>query len=169
MCNSSFKNKSVGKIKLEFDGVIHEFKSFNSPFVCENCELDSECKIIIDGFSEEQIDFQKLKKHEREFKYESVNFYGESYTMDIIVFEIRMINSYAFTVLITRESPFSEIHMDFHEITSATVMTPKFIHQKILECVVCSVREVDIFQKVLKLKRGDNETNKGLHLNFYYV
>jgi len=163
---NNLKNTNVGKLRIEYEGEVHEFNSFNSPFVCENCENDPNCKIVIDGFSEEPIDLQTIKKHQREFKYESVYFYGEAYTMDILVFEIRIVNSYAFTILLSRESPFSEIHMDFHEITSPTVMTPKFIHQKILESIVCSAREVEIFQKVLKLKRPDKDKNKGLHLNF---
>ena len=75
--------------------------------------------------------------------------------MDILVIEIRLINAYAFTVLVSRESPFSEIHLDFHEITSSSTLTPKYIHQKILETLVVSAKEIDSFQKILKHKRSD--------------
>lgn len=164
--SNNLKNTNVGKLRIEYEGEIHEFDSLNSPFVCENCQNDPKCKTIIDGFSEEPIDLQNMTKNERVFKYESVYFYGEAYTMDILVFEIRIVNSYAFTILLSRESPFSEIHMDFHEITSPTVITPKFIHQKILESIVCSAKEVEIFQKVLKLKRIDKGKNNHFYLNF---
>ncbi len=165
MSDKKSKNINVERLTLQYDNQIHEFRSYNSPFVCKACSYDDDCTLVLDGYSEEPIEFSHLNKFEKQYKYESLNFYGEGYVMDILVIEIRLINAYAFTVLVSRESPFSEIHLDFHEITSSSTLTPKYIHKKILETVVISAKEIESFQKILKLKRGDvQDTNKGLNL-----
>lgn len=160
------KNTNVERLTLQYDNQVHEFRAYNSPFVCKTCSYDKDCTLVLDGYSEESIEFSNLNRFEKQYKYESLNFYGEGYTMDILVIEVRLINAYAFTVLISRESPFCEIHLDFHEITSSSTLTPKYIHRKILETVVISAKEIDSFQKILKQKRTDvKETNKGLSLD----
>lgn len=166
MSNKKSKNTNVERLTLQYDNQNHEFRAYNSPFVCKTCSYDKDCALVLDGFSEEPIEFSHLNRFEKQYKYESLNFYGEGYTMDILAIEVRLINAYAFTVLISRESPFSEIHLDFHEITSSSTLTPKYIHRKILETVVISAKEIDSFQKILKQKRTDvKETNKGLSLD----
>ena len=164
MSDKKSKNTNVERLSLQYDGEIHRFRAFNSPFVCKTCSYDDNCNLVLDGYSEEPIEFSQLNKYEKQYKYESLNFYGEGYTMDILAIEVRLINAYAFTVLVSRESPFSEIHLDFHEITSSSTLTPKYIHQKILETLVISAKEIDSFQKILKHKRSDiSDTNRGLN------
>jgi len=164
MSDKKSKNTNVERLTLQYDGDNHKFRAFNSPFVCKTCSYDDKCSLVLDGYSEDPIDFSHLNKFEKQYKYESLSFYGEGYAMDILAIEVRLINAYAFTVLISRESPFSEIHLDFHEITSSSTLTPKYIHRKILETVVISAKEIDSFQKILKHKRSEiSDTNKGLN------
>lgn len=158
MCNSSEKYLNVERLYLKHNEEIHEFKSFSSPFVCRSCPPGTTCSKY-DGASEEPIDISKYNKFERQYKYESINFYGEGYSMDIVTIEVRLVNSYSFTVLISRESPFSEMPLDFHEIISSTPLTPKFIHENLLSKVVASVDNVDAIKRLLDLKRVDEQTN----------
>ena len=115
----------------------------------------------MDGFSDEPIEILNYNKFEKQFKYESTHFYGEGYAMDIISLEIKLINSYAFSILISRESPFTEMPLDFHEITSPSTLTPKYIHTVILEKLEETVKSIDSVQKLLSYKRDEDEPNHG--------
>ena len=159
MNNSSKVN--VRRLYLKHDGVIHEFKTYTSPFVCRVCYHDPNCPIVMDGFSDEPIEILNYNKFEKQFKYESTHFYGEGYAMDIISLEIKLINSYAFSILISRESPFTEMPLDFHEITSPSTLTPKYIHTVILEKFEKTVKDADSIQKLLSYRRDDDEPNHG--------
>ena len=152
---------NVRRLYLKHDNVIHEFKTYTSPFVCKVCYHDPNCPIVIDGFSHEPIEILNYNKFEKQFKYESTHFYGEGYAMDIISVEIKLINSYAFSILISRESPFSEMPLDFHEITSPSTLTPKYIHTVIIEKLEQTVKSVDSVQKLLSYRRDDDEPNHG--------
>jgi len=154
------KQVNVRRIYLKHDGVIHEFKTYTSPFVCKVCYHDPNCPIVIDGFSDEPIEILNFNKFEKQFKYESTHFYGEGYAMDIISIEIKLINSYAFSVLISRESPFTEMPLDFHEVTSPSTITPKYLHTIVLEKLEKTVKSIDSVQKLLSYKRDDEEQNK---------
>ena len=81
--------------------------------------------------------------------------------MDIVTIEVKIVNSYAFTILISRESPFTEMPLDFHEITCSHVLTPKFIHVNLLDRLITSVKNVEPIKKILELKRDDDESNTG--------
>ena len=159
MNNSSKVN--VRRLYLKHDNIIHEFKTYTSPFVCRVCYHDPNCPIVMDGFSDEPIEILNYNKFEKQFKYESTHFYGEGYAMDIISLEIKLINSYAFSILITRESPFTEMPLDFHEITSPSTLTPKYIHTVILEKLEQTVKSIDSVQKLLSYKRDEDEPNHG--------
>ena len=159
MNNSSKVN--VRRLYLKHDNIIHEFKTYTSPFVCRVCYHDPNCPIVMDGFSDEPIEILNYNKFEKQFKYESTHFYGEGYAMDIISIEIKLINSYAFSILITRESPFTEMPLDFHEITSPSTLTPKYIHTVILEKLEQTVKSIDSVQKLLSYKRDEDEPNHG--------
>ena len=159
MTNSSKVN--VRRLYLKHEGVIHEFKTYTSPFVCRVCYHDPNCPIVMDGFSEESIEILSYNKFEKTFKYESTHFYGEGYAMDIISLEIKLINSYAFSILISRESPFTEMPLDFHEITSPSTLTPKYIHTVIIEKLEETVKSVESVRKLLLYKRDDDEVNHG--------
>ena len=152
---------NVRRLYLKHEGVIHEFKTYTSPFVCKVCYHDPNCPIVIDGFSHEPIEILNYNKFEKQFKYESTHFYGEGYAMDIISVEIKLINSYAFSILISRESPFSEMPLDFHEITSPSTLTPKYIHTVIIEKLEKTTKSVDSVQKLLSYRRDDDEPNHG--------
>ena len=158
---------NVRRIYLKHEDVVHEFKTYTSPFVCKVCYHDAHCPIVIDGFSDEPIEILNFNKFEKQYKYESVNFYGEGYCMDIVSIEIRLINSYAFTVLISRESPFTEMPLDFHEITSNTILTPRIIHENILKKLTLSVNQIDSLRKLLNSKR-DEDNNGGTSSNNNY-
>lgn len=151
----SDKYLSVERIFLKHQDDVHEFKTYSSPFVCKVCPTGSTCSRF-DGASEEPIDLSLYNKFEKQYKYESTHFYGEGYCMDIVTIEVRLINSYSFTVLISRESPFSEMPLDFHEIISSTPLTPKFLHEKLLERVITTVKNVEPVQKLLEVKRTDD-------------
>ena len=151
---------NVRRIYLKHDGMIHEFKTYTSPFVCKVCYHDPNCPIVIDGFSDEPIEILNFNKFEKQFKYESTHFYGEGYAMDIISIEIKLINSYAVSVLISRESPFTEMPLDFHEVTSPSTITPKYLHTIVLEKLEQTVKSIDSVQKLLSYKRDDEEQNK---------
>lgn len=157
---------NVRRIYLKHEGVIHEFKTYTSPFVCKTCYHDSNCPITVDGFSNEPIDILNFNKFEKQFRYESTQFYGEGYGMDIISIEIKLINSYAFSILISRESPFTEMPLDFHEVTSSSTLTPKYIHENILEKLKLTVEHINSFQKLLSCRR-DDEPNNGIGYNIY--
>ena len=159
MTNSSKVN--VRRLYLKHEGVIHEFKTYTSPFVCKVCYHDPNCPIVIDGFSDDPIEILNYNKFEKQFKYESTHFYGEGYAMDIISIEVKLINSYAFSILISRESPFTEMPLDFHEITSPSTLTPKYIHTVILEKLEETVKSIDSVQKLLSYKRDEDEPNHG--------
>lgn len=165
MDNNSKVN--VRKIYLRHDNIIHEFKTYTSPFVCRSCYHDPNCPVVVDGFSNEPIEILNFNKFEKKFKYESTQFYGEGYAMDIISIEIKIINSYAFSILISRESPFTEMPLDFHEITSSSTLTPKYIHESILEKLKITVESIDSFRKILSSKRDNDEPNKGIGYNIY--
>ena len=152
---------NVRRIYLKHKGVIHEFKTYTSPFVCKVCYHDPNCPIVMDGFSDEPIEILNYNKFEKTFKYESTHFYGEGYAMDIISIEIKLINSYAFSILITRESPFTEMPLDFYEITSPSTLTPKYIHTVIIEKLEQTVKSLDSIQKLLSCRRDDDEPNHG--------
>jgi len=159
MTNNSKVN--VRRLYLKHDNVIHEFKTYTSPFVCRVCYHDPNCPIVMDGFSDEPIEILNYNKFEKQFKYESTHFYGEGYAMDIISVEIKLINSYAFSILITRESPFTEMPLDFHEITSPSTLTPKFVHTVLLEKLKFTVESIESVQKLLSYKRDEDEPNHG--------
>ena len=152
---------NVRRLYLKHEDKIHEFKTYTSPFVCKVCYHDPNCPIVVDGYSEEPIDILQFNKFEKTFKYESTHFYGEGYSMDIISIEVKLINSYAFSVLISRESPFTEMPLDFHEVASSHVLTPKFIHTNMIDRLVTSVKNVEPIKKILELKRDDDECNNG--------
>lgn len=156
MSNPSNKYLSVEKLYLKHNDEIHEFKSYSSPFVCKACTPGNSCEQY-DGLSVEPIDISKYNKFEKQYKYESTHFYGEGYCMDIVTIEVRLINSYSFTVLISRESPFSEMPLDFHEVISSTPLTPKFLHENLLDRVATSVKNVEPIQRLLELKRLDDQ------------
>ena len=156
MSNPSNKYLSVEKLYLKYNDEIHEFKSYSSPFVCKACTPGNSCEQY-DGLSVEPIDISKYNKFEKQYKYESTHFYGEGYCMDIVTIEVRLINSYSFTVLISRESPFSEMPLDFHEVISSTPLTPKFLHENLLDRVATSVKNVEPIQRLLELKRLDDQ------------
>ena len=155
------KEVNVRRIYLKHDDKFHEFKTYTSPFVCKVCYHDPYCPIIIDGFSDKPIEILEFSKFDKQFKYETTHFYGEGYCMDLITIEIKIVNSYAFTILLSRESPFTEMPLDFHEITSSHVLTPRFIHENLLERLTTSVKNVEPVKKLLELKREDEETNVG--------
>lgn len=155
MCSGSDKYLNVERIYLKHEDAIHEFKSYTSPFVCRTCPPGTTCAAY-DGNNEEPINLANFSKFEKQYKYESTYFYGQGYSMDLISIEIRIINSYSFTILISRESPFSEMPLDFHELISPNQLTPKYIHEKILEKLVTSVKNVQPLQKILELKRDDD-------------
>jgi len=159
MTNNSKVN--VRRLYLKHDNVIHEFKTYTSPFVCRVCYHDPNCPIVMDGFSDEPIEILNYNKFEKQFKYESTHFYGEGYAMDIISVEIKLINSYAFSILISRESPFTEMPLDFHEITSPSTLTPKFVHTVLLEKLKFTVESIESVQKLLSYKRDEDEPNHG--------
>jgi hypothetical protein len=152
---------NVRRLYLKHDGIIHEFKTYTSPFVCKVCYHDPNCPIVMDGFSDDPIEILNYNKFEKQFKYESTHFYGEGYAMDIISIEIKLINSYAFSILISRESPFTEMPLDFHEITSPSTLTPKYVHTVLLEKLKLTVKSVDSVNKLLSYKRDDDEPNHG--------
>lgn len=152
---------NVRRVYLRHEGIIHEFKTYTSPFVCKVCYHDPNCPVVTDGFSDEPIEILNFNKFEKQFKYESTHFYGEGYGMDIISIEIKLINSYAFSILISRESPFTEMPLDFHEITSPSTITPKYIHVKILEKLKSTVENIDSVQKLLLCRKDDDESNHG--------
>lgn len=152
---------NVRRIYLKHEDKIHEFKTYTSPFVCRVCYHDPNCPIVMDGFSEKPIEILEFNKFDKQFKYESTHFYGEGYSMDLISIEVKIVNSYAFTVLISRESPFTEMPLDFHEITCSHVLTPKFIHVNLLDRLTTSVKNVEPIKKILELKREDDERNNG--------
>ena len=160
------KKVNVRRIYLKHDDKVHEFKTFTSPFVCRVCYHDPYCPIVMDGFSDEPIELLNFNKFEKQYKYESINFYGEGYCMDLITIEIKLVNSYAFSVLISRESPFTEMPIDFHEVTSNTVLTPRIIHENILDKLATSCREIESFKTLLNFRR--DESNNGVSLNGVY-
>ncbi len=161
MCNVDKKKYlSVERIYLKHDNLVHEFVTNTSPFVCRTCSSGNSCPEY-DGNSEKPIDISKYNKFQKQYKYESVHFYGEGYGIDLISIEIRIINSYSFTILISRESPFNEMPLDFHEVVSSTTLTPKFIHQELLDKLVFSVKNIQIIQKLLEVRRDDDFRNIG--------
>ena len=151
---------SVERLYLKHENEVHEFKTYASPFVCKVCPSGLTCSSF-DGASEEPIDLSLYNKFEKQYKYESTHFYGEGYAMDIISIEVKLINSYAFSILISRESPFSEMPLDFHEITSPSTLTPKYIHTVLMEKLEQTVKSVDSIQKLLSYIRDDDEPNHG--------
>lgn len=160
------KEVNVRRIYLKHDDKVHEFKTYTSPFVCRVCYHDPHCPIVVDGFSDEPIELLNFNKFEKQYKYESVNFYGEGYCMDLITIEIKLVNSYAFSILISRESPFTEMPIDFHEVTSHTVLTPRIIHENILEKLTTTCKEIENFKTLLSFRRDEN--NNGVSLNGVY-
>ena len=159
--NNKQKEVNVRRLYLKDDDNIHEFKTHTSPFVCRVCYHDPKCPIVMDGFSDKPIEILEFSKFDKQFKYETVHFYGEGYCMDLITIEIKIVNSYAFTILISRESPFTEMPLDFHEITCNHVLTPRFIHENLLERLTTSVKNVEPVKKLLELKRDDDDHNQG--------
>lgn len=155
------KEVNVRRIYLKHEDKIHEFKTYTSPFVCKVCYHDPNCPIVFNGFSDDPIEILEFNKFDKQFKYESTHFYGEGYCMDIVTIEVKIVNSYAFTILISRESPFTEMPLDFHEITCSHVLTPKFIHVNLLDRLITSVKNVEPIKKLLELKRDDEENNTG--------
>ena len=155
------KEVNARRIYLKHEDKIHEFKTYTSPFVCKVCYHDPNCPIVVDAYSDDPIEILEFNKFEKQFKYESVHFYGEGYCMDIISIEIKIVNSYAFSILISRESPFTEMPLDFHEISCNHVLTPRFIHESLLSRLITSVKNVEPIKKLLELKRDDDESNRG--------
>ena len=155
------KEVNVRRLYLKHDDKVHEFKTYTSPFVCRVCYHDPNCPIVMDGFSDKPIEILEFSKFEKQFKYETTHFYGEGYCMDLVTIELKIVNSYAFTILISRESPFTEMPLDFHEITCSHVLTPRFIHENLLDRLTTSVKNVEPIKKLLELKREDDDVNVG--------
>ena len=74
MSNKKSKNTNVERLTLQYDNQNHEFRAYNSPFVCKTCSYDKDCALVLDGYSEEPIEFSHLNKFEKQYKYESLNF-----------------------------------------------------------------------------------------------
>lgn len=144
------KEMNVKKIYLKHENVVHEFITTSSPFVCEFCYTSDRCLKIKNGFSEEPIEILNMNNTQREFKYQSKNFYGKGYCTDVINIHIKIISSYSFSVLITRDSAFLDMPIDFHELTSSDVLTPKYIHENILKKLIETTRNIDCFSKLLR-------------------
>lgn len=154
---SNKKQIDVKRIYLKHEDKVHVFVTTSSPFVCNFCTFDINCDIIVDGLSEEPIDILNMTKYQKEYRYESKHFYGVGYCTDVISLRIKIINAYVFSILITRDSAFLEMPMDFHEVISQDILTPKFIHEKLLEKLIMTTKTIECFKKLLDSRQDEHQ------------